>query len=87
MTDRRVDQLAHHLEQQLFFGGAGDVARTKLLLEALDKRPAIQKLRNRRDAKTARLSRAMAARPFARCSTTGADRPATEIPATWKGEG
>jgi hypothetical protein len=61
LTDRRVDQLARHLEQQLFFGGAGSVARTKLLLDALTKRPAIQRLRSRQDAKAARLSRAMTA--------------------------
>ena len=34
LTERRVDQLAEHLEQQLFGAGAGEVGRTKLLAVA-----------------------------------------------------
>lgn len=59
LTDRRVDQLAEHLEQQLFGAGAGEVGRTKLFVVALLERPAVKLLlqshetRSQRDQKVA----------------------------------
>ena len=61
LTEQWVDRLAAFLEEQLFFAGKGEVARTKLLTDALMKRPAMQRLLHRRDAHTERLSRAMTA--------------------------
>ena len=58
LTERRVDQLVSHLEQQLFAGGAGEVGRTKLLAAALTKRPAVQRLLVRRDNRNEKLARA-----------------------------
>jgi hypothetical protein len=55
LSDRRIDQLAEHLEAQLFGAGGGDVARTKLLAAALFRRPAVQKLLAQQDARTERL--------------------------------
>ena len=57
LTDRRVDQLIAHIEQQLFATGAGEVARTKLLMAALLKRPAIQRLLGRRDSRAEKLTK------------------------------
>ena len=59
LSERWVDQLAFCLEKHLFFAGAGDVARTKLVAHALMRRPAIQNLLNRRDASMERLHRVM----------------------------
>eukprot|EP00966_Prymnesium_polylepis_P331563 7387143-Prymnesium_polylepis.1 len=42
LTAARVDQLCAHLEQQLMGAGAGNVARTRLLISSLMKRPAVQ---------------------------------------------
>ena len=59
LSDRRIDQLAEHLEQQLFGAGAGEIGRTKLLAMALLERPAVQRLlqshetRAQRDQKVA----------------------------------
>lgn len=61
LTERRVDWLAEHLEQQLFAAGAGQVDRSKLLLAALLKRPAVQRLLGRRDAAGEKLAQATAA--------------------------
>lgn len=44
LTERWVDAFTAFIEQQLFYAGKGDVARTKLLTAALMKRPAIQRL-------------------------------------------
>ena len=57
LTDRRVEQLVAHIEQQLFAAGAGQVARTKLLIAALLKRPAVQRLLTRHDSRAERLAR------------------------------
>ena len=56
LTDRRVEQLVAHIEQQLFAAGAGEVARTKLLVAALLKRPAVQRLLRRRDSHAEKLA-------------------------------
>ena len=56
LTDRRVEQLVAHIEQQLFAAGAGEVARTKLLTVALLKRPAVQRLLRRRDSRAEKLA-------------------------------
>mmetsp|Transcript_42946 Transcript_42946/g.139353 ORF Transcript_42946/g.139353 Transcript_42946/m.139353 type:complete len:148 (-) Transcript_42946:159-602(-) len=61
LTERWVDELAAHLEEQIFFAGAGEVARTKLIAAALMKRRAVQRVLDKTDARTARLQRAMAA--------------------------
>ena len=61
LTERRVDQLVAHCEQQLFAAGAGDVARTKLLVAALVKRPAVQRLLSRHDERAQKLSTAASA--------------------------
>lgn len=66
LTDRRVDQLAKHLELQLFGAGAGKIDRTKLLVAALLRRPAVQRLlRNKQDVheeKLALVAKAMLAK-------------------------
>jgi hypothetical protein len=61
LTERWVDGLAAYLEEQIFFAGKGDVARTKLIMEAVVRRPAMQRMLDRRDRRTARLHRAMEA--------------------------
>jgi hypothetical protein len=57
LTERRVDQLAAHLEKQLFHAGAGQVPRTQLLLSALLKRPAVQRVLNRKETHFEKLNR------------------------------
>ena len=44
LSERRIDQLAEHLEQQLFGAGGGNVGRTKLLASALLQRRAVQRV-------------------------------------------
>jgi hypothetical protein len=44
LTERRVDQLAAHVERQLFAVGEGDVDRTRYVYAALLKRSAVQAL-------------------------------------------
>lgn len=58
LTPQRVDQLAAHLEQQLFATGAGKVDRTRLLVSALLKRPAVQRLLSTKETHMERLDRA-----------------------------
>ena len=58
VTERRVDQLLSHIEQQLFASGAGDIRRTKLLVASLMKRPAVQRLIGRHDLRHEKLARA-----------------------------
>ncbi len=41
LSERRVRQLTEHLERQLFASGAGEIGRTRHLLAALSKRPAM----------------------------------------------
>ena len=43
LSDRRVDQLACHLEEQLFGAGGGSISRTRLLAAALLQRPAVRR--------------------------------------------
>ena len=61
LTERRVDQLAAHLEQQLFHAGAGSVGRTQMLANALMRRPAVQRILKRRDGHSEKLNEAMKA--------------------------
>ena len=61
LTERRIDQLAEHLEQQLFHAGAGGVGRTQLLANALMRRPAVQRILSQRDGHTEKLNQAMRA--------------------------
>ena len=61
IQEQQVRKLTAHLEQTLFHAGAGDVARTKYILDSLCKRRAVQLLMDKQDAKTARLQRAMTA--------------------------
>lgn len=58
LTERWADALTAFIEQQLFYAGKGDVARTKLLAAA---RPAMQRLLDRQDARGQRLLRALEA--------------------------
>ena len=44
LTDRQVDRLLGHLEQELFACGGGRVGRTRLLSAQLTVRPAVQRL-------------------------------------------
>ena len=61
LTERRIDQLAAHLEQQLFHAGAGSIGRTQLLAAALMQRPAVQRILQRRDGHEERRNEAMKA--------------------------
>ena len=61
LTERWVDGLAAYIEQQIFFAGKGEVARTKLLAAAVIQRPAMQLMLEKQDKRTQRLQRAMAA--------------------------
>lgn len=60
-TERWVDGLAAYIEQQIFFAGKGEVARTKLVATAVFQRSAMQRLLQKQDARTQRLQRAMVA--------------------------
>ena len=61
MTERWVDGLTKYIEEQIFFAGKGDVARTKLIADAVMKRPAMQRILSKSDAGVQREQRAMAA--------------------------
>jgi len=61
LTERRVDQLAAHLEQQLFHAGAGSIPRTQLLAKALMRRPAVQRILKQNDRHWERLNEVMKA--------------------------
>jgi hypothetical protein len=53
----RVDQLCAHLEMQLMGAGAGNVARTRLLISSLMKRPAVQRLMGKSQTHEERLNK------------------------------
>ena len=57
LTERRVNQLVSHIEEELFVSGAGNVGRTRLLVAALLKRPAVQRLLGRHDSRMEKLAR------------------------------
>ena len=61
LSERRVRQLTEHLERQLFASGAGEIGRTRHLLAALSKRPAMRRLLEKDSEKTAKLQRTMTA--------------------------
>jgi hypothetical protein len=61
MTERWVDGLTKYIEEQIFFAGKGDVARTKLIADAVMKRPAMQRILSKSDAGVQREQLAMAA--------------------------
>ena len=57
LSPARVDQLCAHLEMQLMGAGAGNVARTRLLVSSLMKRPAVQRLMGKRQTHEERLNK------------------------------
>lgn len=62
LTERRIDQLADALEQQIFAAGAGEVGRTRLIAAAVMQRPAMQRLLVKQsDSRAARRAKTMEA--------------------------